>query len=119
MLDAAPTKPTPPKKPQTRLEQMKSSLAYAGDPRTLPRGIDVAKIKLRNQPTVHLSGSMDGGFAILFSIPKLIHHKTAAFGPFYSMFRTQDDATPFEIDLIITASNIPQKIERRIPFVVD
>lgn len=53
------------------------------------------------------------------SVPGLLHHKVQAFGDFYPMFQSHSGAGPFEAGLVVTASNLPHKIDRTIPFVFE
>ena len=70
-------------------------------------------------PRLEISGTHEAGFVIRMFLKKLNHHKQFEFGPFSACFSDWEHASPFEVSLTVIAANMVEKIETKIPVIVE
>ena len=66
-----------------------------------------------------LDGDEQSGFAIKLEISTLKHHMDKTFPEFLLLFKSWEDVSPFEAEVIITAGNMPEPKVLKIPFLFD
>jgi len=66
---------------------------------------------------VFLGGNVDDGLRIHFEIGKVKHGSQRSF-EIELGFKSLEECSPFEIDVEISADNVPDKIKKRIPIIV-
>ena len=119
MMHAAPKPPTPPKRPRSRLEELKESMSEPWHRRDYGLNLPAITGMRRGAPSFAIAGDASHGFGISLSIPKLLHHKPHVFQNATTMFLSANDVRPFQADVAITAANLPHKTERQISFLLD
>lgn len=111
-----PRKPEPPEKPWSSLDKLRNLDVSSLMPRQ--PSFEMPTIRHRDEPSASVDGSREDGLHLLLRVPNLNHHRQVSFEKLFARIRSWDDAVPFEAELTATASNIPDRIERRIPFIV-
>ena len=116
-LPEFPQKPDPPKPPQRGL-CWPSGIGLAGLDMLRPKAIDMPVMTPLGSPWSEFNGDMQNRLGVHIHIPKLKHHNAECFGEFMTMLKTWDDVRPFEVVASVTAGNLVDKLEWKIPFIV-
>ncbi len=114
-LSEEPKPPKPPKADVFGLTGFQHSLLGEPFMPTLPDNL----IKPIGSPQSWLTGDKGSGFVVRFDIPMLNHHRYVTFPEVTAVFESWDAVESFEANVLITAENIPERIEETISFVFD
>lgn len=105
-----------PKRPNPKDDLM---MGIGGRPFDMVSNFKMPKITPIGHPWDKIQGDESSGFVIRIVVPKLNHHAPPEkFGPYWTMFRSWDDAKPFEVTGTLVCRENPRKIDLRIPIIV-
>jgi hypothetical protein len=117
-----PTPPTPPQppKPDFISAALRSASHGALAELNLPGLRDIRPTRNADEPEVqvYLRHQHGAGALVHTKLTRLKHGQVCMLGNFVALFGSWDEVSPFEAEYTVSASEIPEKLDEKIPFVI-